>query len=892
MLINFYSGNDDWDHNNWRAVRDRVNPDTFKYFCWDSERTDINALGAGGDSYGPNDRNVTGTDRPNSPTHLHQKLTANAEYRLKFGDRAHELLYNQGALSATVTAAAWNARADEIRIALRAESARWGDVHSVTPHHPEGAWARTLDHMNATFFPVRSDILKTQLKNRGLYPLVEAPEFAPYGGSVPVGFLLPITHENPSGTVYYTTNGTDPRDHSGAIAPDALAYGSPLPITSPTLLQSRVRQGTTWSALVTAEFYPPQNLDPLRLTEIMYHPPPHHAFPADELEFLELKNTGSEPIDLTGMRFSAGITFAFTAGTVLQSGEFFVLARNANALSDRYPTLTVHGVYTGNLDNAGERVALCQGTANEVWSATYNDGGGWPILADGLGFSIVPQTNARSLDPDDATYWRASRSPGGSPGEDDPDPDIPGIVINEVLAHTDPPLIDFIELHNPAPTTANIGGWFLTDDRSRPLKYRIPVGTAIPAQSYLVLDEHAFNPTPGSGVSFTLSSEGEEVYLCSTDGTTNLTGYTDGFTFSATANGVSLGRYLTSTGSKHYPALTTLSPGQPNSEPQVGPVVVSQIMYHPFDSGSAAGEKALEYIELCNISSAPVALFDTNGPWRLRDAVRFTFEPGTILLPGSRLLVVGFDPAEVSSTLAFFATYGALSGSPLHGPFLGRLDNTEDCVELVRPGSPNLFGTVSEILVERVSYQDRLPWPPGADGTGASLLRTSATGYGNDPTNWTASADITILTPPQPQDAPLGGTVALTVTAVGSGSLGYQWRRNGTPVPGATSASILLTDLQEADQGFYTVSITDGPETLTSQAVFVGRPRCSLRCSTPRQPVSSRRPGCNLYDPVRGTPSDGLPLATQRSHPHERSYLCSRKRFHYQGGPSHGRREL
>src|SRR6185503_5346912 len=43
------------------------------------------------------------------------------------------------------------------------------------------------------------------------------------------------------------------------------------------------------------------------------------------------------------------------------------------------------------------------------------------------------------------------------------------------------------------------------------------------------------------------------------------------------------------------------------------------------------------------------------------------------------------------------------------------------------------------VLVEQVHYFDAAPWSPSADGTGAALQRVSLSGFGNDPTNWTAA---------------------------------------------------------------------------------------------------------------------------------------------------------
>jgi len=95
------------------------------------------------------------------------------------------------------------------------------------------------------------------------------------------------------------------------------------------------------------------------------------------------------------------------------------------------------------------------------------------------------------------------------------------VVINEALSRTDVrPPTDSIELHNPTAQTANIGGWWLSDDFNFPQKFRFTNGTVIPAGGYLVLNESHFNTgfTP-----FALSSDGDEVWLFSGDGSGNLT---------------------------------------------------------------------------------------------------------------------------------------------------------------------------------------------------------------------------------------------------------------------------------------------------------------------------------------------------------------------------------
>src|SRR5262249_32455936 len=148
--------------------------------------------------------------------------------------------------------------------------------------------------------------------------------------------------------------------------------------------------------------------------------------------------------------------------------------------------------------------------------------------------------------------------------------------------------------------------------------------------------------------SFGLSSSGDQVYLFSGDGT-DLTGYAHGFSFGAAAKDVSFGRYVTSTGNEDFVAQTSTTLGGPNTGPIVGPIVISEIMYHPVDIvvGNAAYDNIDdEFLELQNITAQPVALFDPNSPanmWSLRNAIAYAFPPNVTVPAGGSLMVVSFD---------------------------------------------------------------------------------------------------------------------------------------------------------------------------------------------------------------------------------------------------------
>ena len=84
----------------------------------------------------------------------------------------------------------------------------------------------------------------------------------------------------------------------------------------------------------------------------------------------------------------------------------------------------------------------------------------------------------------------------GSPGRADPSV----VYVNEVLTHTDPPQQDAIELFNPGLSPVDISGWYLTDDKSTPAKFRIPDGTVIEAKGYLVFYHSDFSADPHSPI--------------------------------------------------------------------------------------------------------------------------------------------------------------------------------------------------------------------------------------------------------------------------------------------------------------------------------------------------------------------------------------------------------
>jgi len=533
--------------------------------------------------------------------------------------------------------------------------------------------------------------------------------------------------------------------NSGA-ATGALRYTGPFRLTQSANVKARALSGRAWSALNEAAFAIGPAVENLRISEIMYHPQEPNE------EFIELCNIGAETVNLSLVRFSNGIDFTFS-GRDLAPDELVVVVRDRAAFEARYGAdVGIAGEYSGKLDNAGERITLEDAIGRTILDFEYRDG--WRSITDGRGFSLtaINPTNPEPGDWSRKDAWRASAYAGGSPGYDDvgiiPEPG--AVVINELLAHSHAAAADWIELYNTTDAAIDVGGWFLSDSDDDPFKFEIAAGTVIGPGDYLVFYEDLhFGSADNPGVfkPFALSENGETLYLSSAQNGVQ-TGYRDVQDFGASETGVSFGRYYKAgTGNYNFVAMDHATPGAANAYPKVGPVVISEIMYHPaWPSGGPYTNEQYEYIELRNISDQTVTLYDYDKgePWKLADGVEFTFDadsPVTIAAGG--FLLVAQNPA------AFSRRYSGVPAHKVLGPYDGKLSNSGEKVELAMPGDIDASGERHYIRVDRVSYSDGSHhndapggldlWPVEADGGGLSLTRVAPADYGNDPLNWIAA---------------------------------------------------------------------------------------------------------------------------------------------------------
>jgi hypothetical protein len=582
MITNFYVGNTDWAHHNWYATRSRVDPaGRWRYHSWDAEHV-MEAL----------NENVTYRDNSGGPTRLHQRLRDNADYRMLFADHVHRHFFNNGLLTSEGATALYTERLNEVDRAVVAESARWGDNHRIAPYTRDIDWVTERDWLLGVYFQQRTNIVLDQLRVAGLYPDVNAPTFSHPGGQVRSGFGLAMTA--PTGAIYYTTDGNDPRQPDGSISPSAVVYTTALTLTKSAHVKARVLDDGKWSALCEATFAVGPVHKSLRITEIMFHPQDAND---PNLEYVELKIgprtrdwIPAYTLNLNMARFTEGIHFTFP-DMYFGPHQYLVIVKDREAFEARYGTSAlILGEYTGRLDNTGERIRLEDAIGQTILDFEYNDR--WCPITDGDGFSLTiidPLGTAQSWG--EKGSWRASAYAGGSPGVDDTGivPNPGAIVINELLAHSHDGAPDWIELHNTTSQPIDIGGWFLSDnDRDDPnvMKYRIANGTTIDPNGYIVFYQDVNFGTlsdPGCNIHFAYSENGESAYLSSgLDANGVLTGYREAEDFGASETGVSFGRYYkASTNNFNFVAMDSNTPGWANSSPKVGPIVVSEIMYNP-----------------------------------------------------------------------------------------------------------------------------------------------------------------------------------------------------------------------------------------------------------------------------------------------------------------------
>lgn len=493
-------------------------------------------------------------------------------------------------------------------------------------------------------------------------------------------------------------------------------------------------------------------------------------------EFVEVYNAGSNTVALGNWRFTAGITYLFANSTILPPGGYLVVAADRTAFFTRYPAVTnlATGSFSGQLNNGGEQLAVADAATNVVFDVTYNNAAPWPAAAAGLGSSLVLLDPFSS--PTNPANWGASAELHGSPGG-------PGslfvrdIAINEVLAHTDPPQEDAVELINVTTNAIDIAGWYLSDDSVERKKYRFPTNSVVPAGGYLVVYQDQTMNGAGALIPFSLSSKGDDLFLSQGNTNGDILRFVDEVAFDASKNGVSFGHYPNELTGDFVPlAGTTFGVANPSSledfrtgtgavnvGPYVHPVVINEIMYNPETSATVL--VASEFVELLNTSASPVPLYNVDFPelaWSLSGGIGYTFPTNLSLAPGELIVV-----CATNDLAGFRSSYNVPTNVIVLGPWTGNLNNAGDVLRLRVPNSPEPPSNIAaRYVADEVAFNDQLPWPIAADGFGGSLERIDPTSWGDTPENWHAAPQVATPGRTNTYFVPPGSVVISEIMAV------------------------------------------------------------------------------------------------------------------------------
>ena len=200
--------------NNFYAIYNRENPDGFKCFRHDAEHSLLPSDARNYDRTGPY---PAGQQFQHfNPQWLHQQLVAHPDYVWRFANRTYKHFFNDGVFTPEQSQQRILARAEQIEMAIIAESARWGDSKRSSPFTKDNHWWPEINMLVNEYLPNRTDTVFGQLVNKGWYPGIDPPKFfidghEQHSGTVPLDARLSMLNPNGSGEIYYSMDGADPR---------------------------------------------------------------------------------------------------------------------------------------------------------------------------------------------------------------------------------------------------------------------------------------------------------------------------------------------------------------------------------------------------------------------------------------------------------------------------------------------------------------------------------------------------------------------------------------------------------------------------------------------------------------------------------------------------------
>ena len=479
------------------------------------------------------------------------------------------------------------------------------------------------------------------------------------------------------------------------------------------------------------------------INEIMYNPSNSEPFLNDSYyEYLELYNNGNFNVDLSGWKITSAITHIFTDGTILEQGQYLVLAINADSVMNYYGITNVINWDGGVLNNTSETIELRAPDETLMDVVTYSDLSPWPTGADGSGSSL--ELIDPELDNSLPENWLASPQNLGTPGivnsalgyegltvlspnggeifEQGASTDITwsrinfnGLIKIELISE----IREDIILANNIPAIDGIWNWQIPADLTTGDNYKIRISDVedgLPTDEsdavfsvveVIIPEVTILTPNGGEiipqGTTFNITwnyanYDGlilielitQEADVAIPLGTVSVT--TQAFAWDVTqepADNYMIQISDVATGEPSDQSDAIFSVILPPPPPQV---IITEIMYNPPEGGT----DSLEYIELYNMDDVAHNL----AGWYFSKGVDFVFPEYT--LNAGDYVVVAINAAAMLNNFSV----NALQFNS------GALGNGGEEVELT-----DAFGNV----LDYVNFDDVAPWSAAPDGFGPSL---------------------------------------------------------------------------------------------------------------------------------------------------------------------------
>ena len=145
----------------------------------------------------------------------------------------------------------------------------------------------------------------------------------------------------------------------------------------------------------------------LVVSKISYNPLETDAFPeSKDLEFIEIQNTGTTIVNLTGVYLSKlGVSYQFEENATISPAQSIQLVGNTDVFFDKYG-LEAYGRFDRDLSNSSQNLVLADAFGNIIDQVEYTDSAPWPETADGDGFylELIDVNSDNAL----ASNWKAS----------------------------------------------------------------------------------------------------------------------------------------------------------------------------------------------------------------------------------------------------------------------------------------------------------------------------------------------------------------------------------------------------------------------------------------------------------------------------------------------------